>query len=730
MKYLLPVLFLGLFSANVFAQTVIVKGILVSESENKSLPFATVSVFDESNPETAVQRFASDIDGVFSTALNPGKYIFTFNSMGVNELNKTIEVSLAENPLNLGEIALTENLTELSELSVVAQRPLVRVEIDRLTYNIQDDPESATSSVLDMLRKVPLVTVDGEDNIQLRGSTNFRIYLNGRPSNMFANNPSQVLRSMPASSIKEIQVITETGARYAAEGIGGIINIITDQRADDGYTGSVGAGTNVFDQLFFGGYDANAFLTVKRGKFGFTGNISHFTHARPEQNSSLNRTDFVPLADNVFTQNSTGLSNGRGIFGSAKLSFEPDTLRLFSLSFDRFSGSWFNSGDRNVFSSGARDFNFTQISESEFDWGNLSLGLDYQRNFRKQGEMLTVSYRWQQSPDQGFSTFSIPFSEGISPFPLNYQQRNRNQADGREHTGQIDYVNPLTEKHVIEMGARFIVRRNLSESEDEFFNENTQIWELMPTRNNDLDHRQQISAGYVGYTFRLEKFSVRTGLRAEYLSQNVEFSDNEPFDNSFFDLIPSIAFSYQLQPASTLRFGYNKRIHRPGIWELNPFVSDTDPTNIHYGNPNLDPVNSHVFNVNFGHFAQKINFNASLHYSFTNNAILRHQFIQDGVVHNTVGNIGRNQNVGLHLWGSWTPITQLRMTLNGGVNYIDLQGDENFAYANSGFTGNVFFNTVYTLPGDWRLGFNGAFFSQSIGLQTVMLSQHFHSFNL
>jgi len=361
----------------------------------------------------------------------------------------------------------------------------------------------------------------------------------------------------------------------------------------------------------------------------------------------------------------------------------------------------------------------------------LSLGLDYQRNFRKQGEMLTVSYRWQQSPDQGISTFSIPFSEGIfSPFPFNYQQRNVNRFDGREHTGQIDYVNPLTERHVIEMGARFIARHNFSESNDRFFDENTQNWELMPTRNNDLDHRQQISAGYIGYTFRLEKFSVRTGLRAEYMSQNVEFADNEPFDNSFFDLIPSIAFSYQLQPASTLRFGYNKRIHRPGIWSLNPFINDTDPSNIHYGNPNLNPENSHVFSLNFGRFSQTLNFNASFHYSFTNNAILRHQFIQDGVVHNTVGNIGRNQNVGLHLWGNWTPTPKLRMTLNGGINYIDLQGDETFAYSNSGFAGSVFFNAVYTFPGDWRLGFDGGFFQPQVQLQTVASIYHFHSFNL
>ena len=169
-----------------------------------------------------------------------------------------MDINGDKQPVDMGKIALSEQSTELDEVQVVAQRPLVKVEIDKLTYNAKDDPESSTSNVLDLLRKVPMVTVDGEDNIQLKGSSSFKIYMNGKPSNMITNNPSQVLKSMPANSVKDVEVITDPGAKYDAEGVGGIINIITDKRMDEGYSGSVGANGDTF-----GGYGGNAYLSLK-----------------------------------------------------------------------------------------------------------------------------------------------------------------------------------------------------------------------------------------------------------------------------------------------------------------------------------------------------------------------------------------------------------------------------------------------------------------------------------
>lgn len=209
MKQALILIYFFILTAGFTAQSVTVKGKLVSAVDNAGLPYATISVASEDTPANIIKKMATKENGAFSTTLAPGNYIFSFHFVGMDVMSKKVEVSDLQDPIDIGVIAMNETSMQLEEVSVTAQKPLVKVEIDKLTYSAQDDPEASTSNVLDLLRKVPLITVDGEDEIQLKGSSNFKIYLNGKPSNMISGNPSQVLKSMPASSIKDIEVITD-----------------------------------------------------------------------------------------------------------------------------------------------------------------------------------------------------------------------------------------------------------------------------------------------------------------------------------------------------------------------------------------------------------------------------------------------------------------------------------------------------------------------------------------
>src|SRR5690554_6473839 len=297
MKYSFLFLMSFLFTITVLAQSITVNGKLVS-SDHNGLPYATISVAEGSSPNIILKKFATKEDGTFTTSLEKEEYLLTFNFVGMDESVKSIDLTQSEKIYDIGVVSLIESSTELDELSVTAQRPLVKVEIDKLTYSAKDDPESSTSNVLDLLRKVPLVTVDGEDEIQLKGSSNFKIYINGKPSNMVSNNPSQVLKSMPANSVKDVEVITDPGAKYDAEGVGGIINIVTDKHVDDGYVGSVGAGADSR-----GGYNANGYITLKYGKFGVTGNGNYYRFKSPESESSFERRDFSVEPETVLKQN-------------------------------------------------------------------------------------------------------------------------------------------------------------------------------------------------------------------------------------------------------------------------------------------------------------------------------------------------------------------------------------------------------------------------------------------
>ena len=728
MKKALILFYFFVITAVLVAQSVTVKGKLVSESDKTELPYATVTVASEATPANTVKKMATQQDGTFSTTLPPGKYILSFHYVGMNDLEKSIEVSTSQDPIDMGAVAMTETSMLLEEVSVTAQKPLVKVEIDKLTYSAKDDPEASTSNVLDLLRKVPLVTVDGEDEIQLKGSSSFKIYLNGKPSNMISGNPSQVLKSMPASSIKDIEVITDPGAKYDAEGIGGIINIITDKRADDGYSGSVGANGDTF-----GGYGGNAYLATKYGKFGFTGNAGYYHHASPVAGSSFIREETATDHQSSLTQNGSSESSGGGLFLTGAVSFEPDTVNLFNLSLSRFGGEFSSLSLQDASSIGSRAYTYNTRSNSISHYGGMNLSADYQRSFRRMGEMLTTSYRYEYDPND--SEYDSEYNDvtGMFYYPDGYQLKSLNNAGGREHTIQIDYVNPLNGKHSIETGMKYIFRDNSSRADHTFFDVEENRWKPDLNRKNDLDHSQYIASGYAGYSFKTGKMGLKVGLRGEQTNQEIHFMSNELdtiVKTNFFDMVPSVALSYQLGMTQTLRGGYNMRISRPGIWYLNPYINDVDPNNISYGNPRLDAEQQHNFKLNYGTFSQKLNFNATLSYSFAKNAVTSYSFIREGVTHSTYDNIGRNQSVGTNLYVSWTPVQMIRTYINGGVNYTDIQSTEDRSLRNSGFSGRAFGGLTFTFPNDFRVGVNGGTFMSRVQLQTKQSPFYVYSFSM
>ncbi len=727
-KYLLSFLLLLLSISFLQSQDVVVKGQLMGEEANEFLPYATISVSNDANQKNAVKKFATDDKGYFSSKLKPGNYFLAFQYVGKKTLVREVNISAEKKEVDLGKIVVEESSTQLDEVSVVAQTPLVKVEIDKLTYNLKDDPESATSNLLDMLRKVPLITVDADDNVQLKGGSNFKIYLNGKPSNMLASNPTQVLKSMPANSIKDVEVITDPGAKYDAEGVGGIINIITDKRVDDGYVGSVGAGVDSR-----GGYNGNGYITLKYGKFGFTGNLNHYKYKSPESESAFLRRDTSGERETTLSQNGLSGSEGSGNNMSGMVSYEMDSLNLFSISLNGYQGKGTNTTNTDVNSIGRFAYDYDRISESTNEYGSIDFSADYQRSFKKKGELLTVSYRFGSSPNNSDGTTNTLNVTGTPILRLqDYFMRNHNEADGKEHTGQIDYVNPITENHSIEAGLKYIYRDNSSIGNNMYLDTTKNEWLPDVARKNDIQHDQYIASGYASYGFKKDKFGMKAGIRAEQTNQEINFiSQNSPIvKTDFFDVVPSLALSYQMSMTQTFRLGYNMRVYRPGIWYLNPYINNIDPLNISYGNPNLEAEKNHNISANYGSFSQKLNLNASLNYSVTNNSIQSFQFVDDGVNNNTYGNIGKSQSIGLNAYVRWAPVKELSVFINGNAGYTDIKSNQDETLRNSGFSYRAFSGITYTFPYDLRLSVNGGYFGNRIMLQTEMDPFYFMSFGI
>ena len=718
MKKTISVLLFLLFSITLFAQTkgktsIPIKGMVIDSLTRETIPYATINILEEKSQDKPVKVFTSDESGKFqSTIENEGDYLLSVQFVSKKQVIKPFSITQETKLIDFGNIELKDN-TELNEVVVTAFKPLVTADIDKITYSMEDDPEALTNSVLDMLKKVPMVTVDADDKIQLKGSGNFKIYLDGKPSNMISNNPSQVLRSMPANTVKKIEVITDPGAKYDAEGISGIINIITNKQPLGGYTGSVNAGVDSR-----GGYNGGAYLSAKYGKLGFTGNYNYYFYRTPFSDSYTYRKDFFNDNYKYLNQNGKSSYNGRGQYGSGELSFEIDTLNLISASYDMYGGKETSWSDLFVNMENVNQntvYSYNQNTKNSGTYGSTDINIDYQRTFKKKDELLTTSYKFSHSPNDSEAASSID-----NPFNFNPMEQNmHSNATTNEHTFQLDYTTPIAKIHTIEGGVKYIIRLNESNSARDTldFVSNTQI-----PIHSDMDqfrHRQDILAAYLGYNLKVKKFGFKTGLRFEQTNLNVKYALNDDMDFStdYFNLVPSATISYQLKQSQTLRLGYNMRIQRPGIWYLNPFINTSDPKFISQGNPDLEAEKFHNLNLNYSIFKQKFNLNANLFYNFGNNSIENiTKIIDNDVSYSTYENIGKYKTTGLYFYGNWNPNTHLRININAASWYTDIRANNHSGLANHGFTEYIYSGIQYTFPHEFTLSLNGGYASPFVQL--------------
>lgn len=700
------------------------KGQVVDSLTNETVPYATLSIALANAPQKPVKLLACDIDGKFQTPLAAvGKYILSMQSIGKAPVQKEFTIADNQKVKDMGKLYMQDDNQRLGEVTVTAQKPLVKVEIDKLTYSLEDDPEAQTSNTLDMLRKVPMITVDGEDKIELKGSSNFKIYMNGKPSNLLSNNPADVLKSMPANSVKNIEVITDPGAKYDAEGIGGIINITTTKNALQGYTGSVQANASALGRLGGGAY-----LSAKMGKVGLTANYN-YNHMNSPWNESESVRESLMAANNEseHSLNQYGRSKNKGPFqfGYLEGSYEIDSLNLISVGANLFRGQMKNLSEYDVNSldgAGSILEHYKRNSTSEETFGSTDVNVDYQHSTHKKDEMLTLSYRFSNSPNDNDSYTDILNVSGYK----DSRQWNINDASTNEHTAQVDYTTPTWKDQTLETGAKYIFRQSDSETLRQMYNDTTSTWTDISANNSDFKHTQHIYSAYLGYAMKFTKFGVKAGVRAEGTALDVKYARaaDQNFDTHYFDLVPNGTVSYQIDMSQQIRLGYNMRIQRPGIWYLNPYVNNIDPKNVSFGNPNLDSEKSNNINFNYSSFAQKFSINVSASYTFVNNSIERYTFIDSelpGVSQTTYGNIGKKQQTGIFLYGSWNPIPLLRLSVNGGMDYTDLKSEQ-MKLANSGFSGRVFGNAQLTLPLDFRVDVYGGYFSPRVELQGKMSS--------
>jgi len=689
-----------------------VKGVVTDAGSGAPVSYATISV---QSIKGVIKRMPSGADGKFDFLLDSiGKCSLIVQAIGYETIKKDFVIDNKNTKVDLGTLKMKLKPEKLSEVTVMAEKPLVRTEVDKIVYSIETDPESKTSTALEMLRKVPLVTVDGEDNIQVKGSSSFKVLLNGKSSSMLTQNAKDVLRSLPASTIKDIEVITNPSSKYEAEGTGGIINIITTKKQVDGFMGRINTGVDTK-----GGYNGGLYMASKKKKFGFSLNYNYNRFIQPKNESFTTGANLLSTTDR-YTE-SEGKVNYKGNFNSimGEASYEIDSLNLVSLSFWGYDSYYKMNGDNltqdfDINNNLTRKFN--NLLNTTGTGGNFSGNIDYQRSYKKPDKTFTISYKLDRIPRTSDNGNEIV---GIVNYP-SYKQRSGNDAKGEEHTFQLDYYDPLTKKHQIESGVKYILRINTSESDVSRYDDNSQEWIRDNSRNNNLDYDQHIIGAYAGYVLKLKQFSLKTGLRAEATINDGTFKSttDTSFTNKMFNLVPYITLSQNLKKGQNVKLSYTQRLSRPSIYYLNPYVNDVDPLNISYGNPNLDAEVSHTFDFSYGKFSQKYSVNISTNAAFTNNTIQQISTMNSsGVKTTTYKNIGKNQRFGTYIYGLWRPNKKTNFNVNLSANYSVLESNDDRNLKNEGLNYSIYSNLRYTIWKNGNLSGYGGYFSPRIMLQ-------------
>lgn len=724
MKSLRAILALLLVNCIFAASAFSIKGRVV-DPQNAPEAYATVRIFNSADTVHAAALGITGDDGDFNFPLkSSGEYNVIISSVGKKTIDVKATLSPSSPDADLGTMTILDNAAELGEIEVVASKPLVVKEIDRIGYDVQADEDSKTSTVQDVLRKVPMVTVDADGTIKVKGSTNFKVYKDGRPNNAFTSNAKDIFAAIPASMIKRIEVITDPGSKEDAEGVGAILNIVTnDNTSMNGVMGNASLSMTTRNATPM----PNLWLTANMGKVALSMYAGYHRQSFNDFKSTTESEHTYTATGN--RQYNTGSTKSQGNMGywGVDGSYELDSLNLFTVEFGGFyhAGKNFSDMSTQMYdAAGTQLYGYrSNIRNPRTRYLDFHGSFNYQRSTRLKGEIITLSY--QVSHNKNESVSASDYSD-LFNFPAPYSGINSNSnLTFLENTGQIDWTRPFGQHHKMSVGAKVIARKNSSRADNEYIG--------VGTDHTDFDHNTTVGAGYADYRYSVGALSARAGLRYEYSRLSAKFKDgsNDDFGSSLNDWVPNASVMYNINDASSLKLSYATRINRPGISFLNPAETYT-PTSLSYGNPDLESVHYNTLSINYSLIKQKFNIDATLSYDFANNTITSLTSVDaNDFSTSTFANIGRSRNVELALFGQWSITEKTSVMVNGSVFYNNLKIPE---VSNSRWGANVFFRATQQLP--WKLRAEGFFFYDHGRLESVYtfnantIKSMFHGFSL
>ncbi|ASU32016.1 outer membrane beta-barrel family protein [Mucilaginibacter xinganensis] len=681
--------------AQVAPQTFRVSGKIVDSVTSEPLSLITIRLKDEKGE--IVRAMVTRDSGLFAfPALNAIHYGITISAIGYQQ--KAIAINLSGN-IELGEIYLKGQSTSLKEVIITADRPIVNQKADRIVYDLQADPESKGSSVLGMMHKIPFISLDGSDNILVKGNASYKVLINGKPSSVVNGNLTAILRSMPASTIQKIEVITIPPAKYDAEGLAGIINIVTNKKLHDGYNGTL----NINGSFPVGGPGAGGSFTAKMGKFGISAFGGGSIYNSP-QTSFTNSRISSGLPATSLLQNGLSKSNTKNGYLGTQLSYEIDSLNLISGQFN------INGNRSNGTSSLSSFLTGSNVASQGYDLlnnnSNTSYGIDaainYQLGFKSvKNRFLTFSYMYSTNP--GNQNAAIDLSNQVNMATPDYRQNARQGFT--EQTFQLDFVTPVKTLNV-EAGVKGIVRKNSSNFQYSSFNAASGQFEQDASLSDLYTNTQNVFSAYNSYQLALKSWNISAGVRLEQTVIRANFvSSASVADQNYLNVVPSIAVGKNFADQSSINFGFSQRIRRPGINRLNPYIDRSNPNIESTGNPALRPVLLNDIQAGYSS-NKKLSVNIGLDYSFMNNLDLKVTNFDPAtqISSTTYANVGKAKSLGANVNIGYPVSKWYNAGLNGNLMYLWLAGPSDGAIINNNrYIYFVALSNAFQAGNGWRI---------------------------
>jgi outer membrane receptor protein involved in Fe transport len=646
--------------------------------------------------------------------INKGNYSLTVTKEGFKK--QFIVLLIIEDTVHFRVFTLSDSIKTLRGITVHAKRQLIEYTDDKVVYNVGTDPLAAAGTALDLLRKTPMVTVDQQGNIQVNGQANFRVLLNGRETSMFARNVSEVLNGFPGKLVNRIEVNINPSAKYDAEGVGGIIDIIT-KKPIEGYNFTVSGGLATAGDVL----TVSSSLNLKYGKLGISSNMIRSRSYSPANKIFEEILSVNPIALTKRISNSSSETRSYWQSGNMEVSLELDSLNILSTYIGPGGGrkrSQEASLQNLIVPARSDTLKSLYNAYSDNDFPSFNTGLDYVRKFADNKEKeLSIRLNVDFGKDDTYAT-----SEQKNQFGDRFII-NDNKVVNRQYTFQFDFIQPVSKGRKIELGAKAIIRRANSNYQSLVKYNALDMYQLNQLNTDQFLYNQNVFSAYTAYNFMLRKFTFQAGLRAEITDLYCDFRNSALMvSQKYTNLLPNLLVSTKFTNGQIFSFTYSMRLARPYIWHLNPFLNNTDSLLVNQGNPRLKPQKFHALSVQYRFTTGNTFVSVSLSNNFSNDRIVQFSIFDDitGVTTSSLANIGRNSQTSLSINVNGKLNSKWTVNANGRVAYDLIENRTGGStQKNNGFSGNGFVTSGFNFTSKFAASANFGFSRNAPSIQAT-----------